>query len=115
MARGCVMYVLQRRRTTASSLLIQFSLIIVGGSAHFLQQLFGFALRERADANISKRDGVVVSLETQGPWAIRSFAGSARPHRTHVHIFEHFLSILDDVQTFAYVGDIEGLPFAGRL
>ena len=115
MARGCVMYVLQRRRTTASSLLIQFSLIIVGGSAHFLQQLFGFALRERADANISKRDGVVVSLETQGPWAIRSFAGSARPHRTHVHIIEHLLSVMNHGQMLADQRDVEGLPFAWGL
>ncbi len=67
------------------------------------------------DANISKRDRIVVPLESQRPWAIRALTGRACARWTNVDITEHLLSIMNDCQMFGDESDIESLPLARRL
>src|SRR5260370_39931763 len=81
----------------------------------FFQKLLGFALREWANANIPKRDGIMITLKPQWARSVRSIAGGAGARRSNISNIEHLRSVMDHHQTLADEGNVEGLPLTRRL
>src|SRR5436190_8805097 len=71
--------------------------------------------RQRTDAHVSERHGVVIALQAQWARTIRSLARLSGPHRSDIDIVQYFLSVVEDRQPAADEMNVEGLPLTWRF